>query len=549
MATIFPEGWRELEPLGSAARELETLKILAAGLDERFMVFHGVHWTRINEGHQIFGEIDFVVIGPTGRILLIEQKSGFLAETDTGLAKLYGDKEKSVPAQMARTVNSLDSRLRQAMKGQKTPMESLLYCPDYAVKQAGSAGLDPNRIVDATKREHLVRIIESILLVDEPVAPTFPKLKAFFADILNLVPDVQAMRGAERALYTRLSGGLASWARKLEFDPFRLRVVATAGSGKTQLALAVYRDAVAAGRRPLYACYNRPLADHVAQIAPSGGEVATYHQLCDRIFRSQGGKPDFSKPGAFAEMEKVFDAFQPGPDWLFDELIVDEGQDFQQSWADNLLRLIKPEGRAWWLEDPMQNLYGRDSVKLPDWVVLHSDTNFRSPGDILASLNTLIPLERPVERGSPLSGSDVEIIAYTDAADLLKQTPKAITSGIAAGFKRDMIAVVTYRGREKSNLTPYDKLGPYSLRAPSGQYDLLGNQLFSDGDVLVDSVYRFKGQAAPCVVFTEIDFEKLDDLTCRRLFVGATRATAKLILVISERAARELLSRSADSVS
>ncbi|HWS13084.1 MAG TPA: ATP-binding domain-containing protein, partial [Rhodocyclaceae bacterium] len=51
------------------------------------------------------------------------------------------------------------------------------------------------------------------------------------------------------------------------------------------------------------------------------------------------------------------------------------------------------------------------------------------------------------------------------------------------------------------------------------------------------SVYRFKGQAAPCVILTEIDFEALDDLGRRKLFVGATRAGVRLTLVASERAA------------
>ena len=78
--------------------------------------------------------------------------------------------------------------------------------------------------------------------------------------------------------------------------------------------------------------------------------------------------------------------------------------------------------------------------------------------------------------------------------------------------------MLTYRGREHSKLAPYDKLGPYSLRAPTGQYDLLGNALFTEGDVLIDSVHRFKGRAAPCVVFTEIDFETLDDQAVRRHF-------------------------------
>ena len=56
----------------------------------------------------------------------------------------------------------------------------------------------------------------------------------------------------------------------------------------------------------------------------------------------------------------------------------------------------------------------------------------------------------------------------------------------------------------------------------------------------MESVFRFKGQAAPAVVFTEIDFDQLDDRAVRRLFVGATRASMKLVLVASARAAARL---------
>jgi len=45
------------------------------------------------------------------------------------------------------------------------------------------------------------------------------------------------------------------------------------------------------------------------------------------------------------------------------------------------------------------------------------------------------------------------------------------------------------------------------------------------------------------VVFAEIDFSELDDKAVRRLFVGATRATMKLVLVISDEAADQLLKR------
>jgi hypothetical protein len=204
------------------------------------------------------------------------------------------------------------------------------------------------------------------------------------------------------------------------------------------------------------------------------------------------------------------------------------------------MRWLRPEGRAWWLEDPMQNLYGRPTVNLPDWVTLRSDVNYRTPKDIVVALNRMLPLPREMEAGSPLTGGEIDIMTYSDAIDLVAKTASAITRCIGLGFKRPHIALVTYRGREHSKLASLDRLGTYPLRASTGRYDLFGNALYTEGDILIDSVLRFKGRASPCVVFTEIDFESLDDAAVRRLFVGATRASMKLVLVASERAVAAL---------
>jgi hypothetical protein len=546
MAHIIPEGWQALEATGAQQREIETLALLAANLPDAYTVYHGVHWTRVNQGHALVGEIDFAIVNPAGNLLLIEQKSGFLSETPDGLAKQYNKQEKLVSFQMARSAEALRKRLNAHCQGDKPLLDSLLYCPDYQVRQPGSAGIDPARIVDAGRREHLVHTVRSLLPEHDPARPLADEIHRFLRNELRLVADVATVAGQARTLYTRLSGGLAEWARCIECEPFRLRVIGTAGSGKTQLALNVLQDAVAAGRRPLYVCYNRPLADHVALIAPPGSTVATYHQLCDRILRSTGQVPDFTKPGAFQALESFISDYRPDADWQFDELVVDEGQDFQPEWRDALLKLLKPNGRAWWLEDPMQNLYGRPPVELPGWVVLRAQTNYRTPRDILGTLQRLVGPAQTIESGSPLDGSDVEILTYDGHADLMDKTKTAITRGLGAGFKKDMIAVVTYRGREHSSFTPLDKLGPHALKAFTGQYDLLGSPVYSEGDLFIDSVHRFKGQSAPCIVFTEIDFEELDEAALKKLFVGMTRATMKLVLVMSERASGTMLNRLSD---
>jgi hypothetical protein len=545
MARIFPSDWRALEVTGAAAREIETLALLERSLPDNLTVLHGVHWSRIQTGFAVVGEIDFVVIGPSGRILLIEQKSGFLDETPDGLVKNYGgDKRKHVGHQVDRMIDALRLRLSQALRDEPVGIDYLLYCPDYTVKDKATAGLPGERIVDLPRRGTLARRIVEALPGQPARAELARRLYEFFAGELDLVPDTATLVGRAERLVTRLSGGLATWARRLDFAPFRLRVSATAGAGKTQLALAVLADAARAGRRARYVCYNRPLADHVARVAPAGTEASTFHQLCDRELRAAGSVPDFSRPDAFDDLIARFAArgadAAAGPPAI-DELIVDEGQDFDAAWVEPLLRGLKPDGRVWWLEDPLQRLYDRPPAELPGWVVLRDDTNYRTPRRILETVNRLVAPARRIEAASPFEGADVEFLDYADAAGLVERTRRAVTLALQGRFRKQDIAIVTFAGREKSRLLPFDTLGPNRLKSFTGHYDLVGSPEFSDGEILIETVYRFKGQSAPCVVLTEVDFESFDERARKKLFVGMTRASMKLFVVLSARAAGVLI--------
>jgi len=543
MARIVPTDWRTVDVLGAAQRERETLELLARGLDDELTVFHGVHWTRVDRGTAAFGEIDFVVVSPSGRVLLIEQKSGFLTETPEGLVKKYSGRDKLVAVQLDRTLDALRARLAPVAQGEPLAIEFILYCPDYTVKQPGSAGLPPERIVDARAAGRLCASIREALPDEPPRDLLAHRLRRFFENELQLVPDVSALLGRAEEMVTRLSGGLATWARRLQFEPFRLRVIGTAGSGKTQLALAVLHDAAAAGRRALYLCFNRPLADHLARLAPEGAEIASFHQLCDRRLRAAGEPIDYRAPDAFVRIEERFAALPLDEAQRVDELVIDEGQDFAPAWKDAALRLLAPGGRVWWLEDPMQRLYERPPVELPGFVTLRADTNYRSPRDVLDFLNRLLAPETPIEAASPIAGGEVEFLTYTDAESLLAATKRAVTRALQGGFRIADTVLVTFSGRGRSALLNFDQLGPHRLRNWQGGYDLLGQPQFSDGDLLIETVYRFKGQSAPCVIVTEVDFEQFGDLESRKLFVAMTRASMKLLLVISERAAQMLLQR------
>jgi hypothetical protein len=543
MAHIHPTGWQEMSVTGAAAREIETLSYLDARLaSSPYRIYHGVHWTNVENGFSVYGEIDFIIVAPSGRVLLIEQIPGFLSETADGLVKNLSGKPRKVRHHITRAIRALTERF-----GGELSIDYLLYCPDYIVRDPNLAGLDPRHIVDASKKGQLAMTIREIL--PDQAAPggeQFDKVTRFLGDTLSVRPDPSSMIGNAAQLVTRLSGGLATWARRLEFAPFRLRVTGTAGSGKTQLALAEYAAAIDNGLRPLYVCYNRPLADHIERLMPAGGRVATFHTLCDAFLRAHGVTPDYASPGVWREIERQMAASEVPPAWKYDVLIIDEGQDFSNAWRDIVLRMLKEGGRAVWLEDPNQNLYGREQVALPGWVTLHSDTNYRSPRQIVEMLASIGAVAAPVEAGSPFKGADIDELTYPEGEvdAMLAQTRRAVTACLAAGFARQDIAIASFRGREKSVILALDKLSDaHTLKSFTGEYDLFGNPVYREGGLLADSVYRFKGQSAPALIFTEIDFEEIDQLVLRKLFVGMTRARLKLVMVLSERAQQQLLDR------
>jgi superfamily I DNA and RNA helicase len=57
---------------------------------------------------------------------------------------------------------------------------------------------------------------------------------------------------------------------------------------------------------------------------------------------------------------------------------------------------------------------------------------------------------------------------------------------------------------------------------------------------LVETLYRFKGQAADAVILTEIDFTELNPKNRRKLFVALTRARLHVVMITSQAAAAAL---------
>ena len=119
MARLIPS---DFDPATSAdgthGAEARTLVRLRDGLSDRFTVYHGVHWARADHAGSVYGEIDFIIANPFGRLLAIEQKDAQIIATGTDLFARYAAPrtpgrtdaqpgDKSITSQVNRNLNEI----------------------------------------------------------------------------------------------------------------------------------------------------------------------------------------------------------------------------------------------------------------------------------------------------------------------------------------------------------------------------------------------------------------------------------------------------------
>ena len=528
-------------------REHDVLRLLEASLPDGFDVFHSVDWSCVLDGRQLHGEIDVAVVAPNGHIVLLEIKAGPVIESSTGVEKRYGTGQiamaKDVGHQVRRLYASVRTRLHDAGLGHAI-ITTMLVLPDHKIMSSVLA-FPGDRVVDADGLPDLHHHIRNANASAPPLdAAERERILDFLGQTLAVVPDVATRIGQLRTLSTALSSGLATWVPKIEHASGAFVVDATAGSGKTQLAVQLLTDAHRARQRSAYVCFNRPLADHMARIAPTSTDVGSFHELCVTEARRAGHEPRFDTPGVFDDLAARWAQQAPSQPPRWDLLVIDETQDFEPGWVQTLLSLLKPEGRVYLLGDSEQSLYERDSFQLPDAVTIRCRDNFRSPRAVVDAINQLRLLAEPVQARSAHPGEPPGFATYAPGKLGLITAVQACLKRLQQdGIAAQDIALLSFAGQQRSEVLKQDAIAGLALRKPTGRYDAAGNALWTDGVLLTDTIYRFKGQSAPVVVLTEIDFEQASERELRRLFVGLTRAQYRVECVMSEPAAAALMAR------
>lgn len=534
MAILFPSLPDDI-PASGFQRELDTLERLAMSLPDTYTLFHSVDWTITRETSDAHGEVDIVVMNAAGDLLLIEIKAGPVQIHPDRILKQYPGVLKRVDQQIRFGFSSLKARLKNA--GLRVRLDCCLVLPDHRVGNQETASMPRNRILDAEEFDFLGSRIQEILPPGE-TSELAPKVRAFLRNELNLIQDFSVRHQQIRKTNLRLSEGLATWVPRIHPESGGIVVTGTAGSGKTLLATRLLEDAAGRGLDALYVCFNRPLADCVRSLVPQACRVATFHELCFSHREASGQPIDFSNATIYSIAAQAYVQALGQMEPAFDVLVIDEAQDFDPDWLRALIRQVRPNGVWHVLHDDSQILYYERSTTvgaLPATRVVCPD-NFRSPREVVDLINLLNLTPQRIQARSSYRSEFPEILTYDGTPeDLQAATLRAVQACREKGFALQDIAITTWRGLQSSRLNE-DCLGPYPLQRFTQQYSAQRQPIWTTGELVFESVYRFKGQSAPAVIVTEVEFNRWTEHEKRKLFVAMTRAEMHLALVVSDQA-------------
>lgn len=545
MAVIHPAIAHMPHP-GSAGEYAERalINLLATAFSDNYLLFHHVDWSRQGHHNQAWlGELDAVMVNGEGDMVVIELKTGQLQIAEGRLYKDYRHQRKDVVSQFSHQRTAMRARLHDAHLNDVQPLH-LLVLPDFQIRNPSElVSLNAEELVDANEYPMLLDRIRRHL-PERVLSTRGQAVRRFLMNWLDLVPDVNAQKDRLGAVTRQLSDGLATRVPRVTSPSGLYLINATAGSGKTQMSLDILNKASARGQKTIYLCFNRPLADRMRQYVSPKVTVTNYDDMCVEYYRRHVGEPDFNASGFFDAAKVAFQASGYDARTAFDIILIDEAQDFEPAWVEHLLTArLAESGSAYVLQDADQRIYKRPAFQLPDAVTICCDDNFRTPQNIVNFIKLLKLTERQIRARSALLEGELEWCAYTDQRSLLKQTGAMLDHFLKAGYKPEDIVIATGRGKENSVVMKAETAGSHALRRPTSLYDENHEPVWTAGTFTTDTIYRTKGQSAPVVILTELDFETIDDKAARLLFVGLTRASMGVGLVLSARAHTALARR------
>lgn len=308
----------------------------------------------------------------------------------------------------------------------------------------------------------------------------------------------------------------------------RVEVRGGAGSGKTFLAMEQARRLSAKGQRVALVCYSHGLASYLERITATWsrrqqpGYVGEFHDLGKQWGAPEG--PDESI--ATAETAQFWEhdlplqmaelAMELEHGHRFDSIVVDEAQDFADSWWEPLLIALKDpdDGGIYVFTDEGQRVFDRHGSPPVPLVPLLLDHNVRNTRQIANAFQPLV--DHPM-RFLGGEGPAVKFVACA-REDALGVGDDEVELLLEEGWRPEDVALLTTGSRH-----------PEQTERQKDGHKAYWDSFWDAEQVFYGHVLGFKGlerRAVVVVVNETSQFERSRE----RLYVGLSRARDQLVV-------------------
>ena len=309
----------------------------------------------------------------------------------------------------------------------------------------------------------------------------------------------------------------------------RVEIRGGAGSGKTVLALTQARQLTQGrdGRRPqrvALLCYSVGLAGHFKREVAAWpykqrpAFVGTFEALANSwgiasVSRDDSAFWEERLPGLMAEK-----AAELPPGQRFDSFVVDEAQDFAESWWHPLIAALhdQHDGGLYLYSDENQRLFQRFGNPPVPLVPLMLDHNLRNTRQIAEVFRPLAPSRMRLQGGE---GPEVKHV-QASPDDALEAADDQVEALLDEGWEAGSIALLTTGARhpeQKSLQDRYDQAGYWAT-------------FHEDDDLFYGHVLGFKGLERRAVVLC-VNEDGTRERFKERIYVGLSRATDRRVVV------------------
>lgn len=521
-----PRIWPD-EPQFKNPAEKAVFDALFDLLSPRDAILTNVHFTDPKEGDC---EIDVVALIQDLGVIIFEIKGGHITYNGQNFVQSDRREARKIDPydQVLKNLYAFKAFLRPRWSYGNVKTEWMLGFPFSHIGTIAIPGIDRERIIDSQDLADVKKNIEMVMnFHSSKNAPRFADWVDRAFEVVrghSILETDPASHVANSYLQVKQLTHERRAVLEMIQENDRIYVRGPAGSGKSWLAFQQAKLWAEQGLRVGITNFNRGLATYMKQkVMEAGleneiGFVGHFHQYAETLGQGSDNISTFTDEW-LKDPEKVEEALSRlSADQRFDAWVVDEAQDFHETWWNVIFTTLKDpsKGKIAIFGDPEQSVYGEKGWPIQGFATIRLSENLRNSQQIAKSVESLI--EERVKALGPNS-FEVEYIEVESEDEVLDAADDAIVRITEEEFwNPGEIALLTTKYRH-----------PVHAERRMDQDEYWG-EFWAGTDVFYGTVQGFKGLERSVVVLAINGIHanaNQNDL----LYVGMTRARDRLVVV------------------